>query len=334
MRGAAHPSAMAAFTAAGVRTAPITAAAAVPFLTTARAYTAAVGACAFQAIVTTTTTSSSSSNLVRRGSPLVTRMNALTPLHPFHHQRRQQGSLAKLLEDPSDPFLAAIMGHDLDGIAALAEAGPPAAGRPTHLPLHLKKTIMNAGVTAAATAEARNPLSTSSCLYSSSSSPAQAVLRSLHTEGLRKKAEHEQNEADLLRRLQQNYDALPEGDKLAIAMASRVDFLFDAMCALNSVLRTSIEVDDSEDEGEDSGEMEKKGSGGETPSASVAVGSQKGKRLPAEQLAPIWRVHDAVRAVRGSIPDDRWAADFAAEMAELDVFMRAMRVNERRVETE
>lgn len=200
--------------------------------------------------------------------------------------RRAQSSLQKLLDDPSDPYLGAMQDFDIPRIADIVEAGPATTAVPAAFLQRLGMRTDN-DVAAATRAQYAGPTPLTSRPAQSS---AEAVLQSLHATGVARQHEAEAAAAAERQSAQAAYDALSESEKAALQTERVVSHLFDGLCAVSAAIRMQAE------------------DGAATP----------------EELEAVRRVCAAVVAAQetGSITAERWAADFAAEMAELEVIWR------------
>ncbi|KPI86414.1 hypothetical protein ABL78_4530 [Leptomonas seymouri] len=200
--------------------------------------------------------------------------------------RRTQSSLQRLLEDPSDPYLSALQQFDLPRIAAIVEEGPAQTAVPAAF---LQRLGLRADADAAAATRAQRAVPTPLVKRSASSS-AEAVLQSLYAAGLERQHETEAVAAEELQSAQAAYDALPEEEKAALRLERVVSHLFDGVCAI---------------------------------SAAIRIQAEDGSASPEERDA-VFRVCERVMKAyeEGVITAERWAADFAAEMEELEVVWR------------
>jgi hypothetical protein len=202
---------------------------------------------------------------------------------PLFVSCRTQSSLQKLLDDPSDPYLAALQDFNIPRIAAIVEEGPATTTVPAAF---LQRMGLRTDSDAKAAARAQHAASTPLTTRAATSS-AEAVLQSLHAAGAERQHEAEAATAAELRSAQAAYDALPEDEKAALQLERVVSHLFDGMCAISAAIRMQAE----------------------DQSASP------------EELDAVFRVCErVVKAYEdGTISPERWAADFASEMAELEV---------------
>lgn len=191
--------------------------------------------------------------------------------------RRFYSSLAKLLEDPSDPYLAPIQEVDIVRIVEILQEAPPSSSSvrqpqpwtatpdgPRHEGPKLHRTAQR-----------------------SVTSSGEAVLQSLHTEGLRRKEQADEAVQEAARSAQAFYDALPEAEKAALKAARHTAHLFDGLCALNAVLR--MQAEDGE----------------------VSEAERNAAYAAYEYLVAAYQ--------SGHIPPARWKDDFVAELTELAV---------------
>ncbi|KPA76144.1 hypothetical protein ABB37_07911 [Leptomonas pyrrhocoris] len=202
--------------------------------------------------------------------------------------RRTQSTLQKLLDDPHDPYLAALQEFDIPRIAAVVEEGPAQTAIPEAFLQRLGlRTASDVTAAAATRAEHTSPTPVPQC---SAASSAEAVLQSLHGAGAARQHEAAAAAAVELQSAQAAYDALPSEEKAALQLERLVSHLFDGVCAINAAIRVQ-----AEDE---------------------AVS-------PDERDAVLRVCARVARAYEdGTISAERWAADFAPEMKELDVIWR------------
>lgn len=243
---------------------------------------------------------------------------------------RAQGSLNKLLTDPNDAFLGAIMAYSLPQVAALALQDPSVEEDCLHLSLLEGKDQLghgaepNAGSTSAphdiACKREELKVATASRLQGTAArSPADAVLQSLHTEGLRRREMEMKKRMATAQATRAAYAALPESRRTQLREARIAQHRRDALCAVNAILRTCADVEETAADG---------GGGG-----GGGKGEQRGKQsverlLPQEDLEAIRAVRDAVLEVRAHLPEAHWQSEVAPELRELAAFMRAMGVDE------
>ncbi|CAJ1007214.1 hypothetical protein Q4I28_002528 [Leishmania naiffi] len=196
---------------------------------------------------------------------------------------RAQSSLQRLLDDPSDPYLAALQQFDILRIAHIVAEGPAMSGVPAAFLRRAAIRVETDGIAAArAQLAAPTPLT-----QRRAQSSGEAVLQSLHAVGVKHWSEAEAAAATEFKCAQEAYEALPQEEKAALQMERVVSHLFDGLCAMSAAMRMQTE------EGAPSLE--------ERDAAFSVYG----------------RIMSAYRD--GAITEDRWRADFMPELEELQV---------------
>lgn len=136
---------------------------------------------------------------------------------------RRQGSLAALMQDREDVFIAAVQAQDVPRIAELIRRGPPPIGtmpprRSTELKQEAPQIVQRAAT-----------------------SSGEAVLQSLHASGLRRLEAAESAEEERRRMDQASYDALPAEEREAVRQERTERHMWEGLCAVNAVLRMKVE---------------------------------------------------------------------------------------------
>ncbi|KAG5508186.1 hypothetical protein JKF63_05441 [Porcisia hertigi] len=205
---------------------------------------------------------------------------------PLTVSRRAQSSLQKLLDDPSDPYLAALQQFDIPRIADIVAAGPATSGVPATF---LRRVGIRIDADGMSATEAQVGASTLLAQRRAQSS-GEAVLQSLHATGVQCRSQAEAVAKEKLRSAQEAYDSLPQEEKGALQTELVVSHLFDGLCAMSAALRVQAE------EG--------------TPSV--------------EELDAAFSVYERIIAYyrEGLIAEDRWSTDFVPELEELRVIWR------------
>lgn len=197
--------------------------------------------------------------------------------------RRAQSSLQKLLDDPNDPYLAALQQFDILRIADIVAEGPVKSGVPAAFLRRAALRVDTDGF-AAARAQLASP---TPLTQRPARSSGEAVLQSLHAAGIMHRNETEAVAAAELKSVQAAYDALPQEEKTALQMERVVSHLFDGLCAMSAAMRMQAE------EG----------------AASV------------EERDAAFSIYERILSAYrdGIITADRWSTDFVPELEELQV---------------
>ncbi|GET87611.1 hypothetical protein, conserved [Leishmania tarentolae] len=205
---------------------------------------------------------------------------------PLTAPHRAQSSLQKLLNDPNDPYLAALQHFDILRIADIVAEGPAKSGVPAAF-LQRVSIRVDTGGFAAARAELASP---TPLTQRPAQSSGEAVLQSLHAAGTMHRNKTEAVAAAELQSAQEAYDALPQEEKTALQMERLISHLFDGLCAMSAALRMQAEE-----------------------------GS-----VSAEERDAAFSVYERIMTAHrdGIITADRWGADFVPELAELQMIWK------------